>query len=53
MMPVIALSVMPGPILGAKLFDIYGNYNNSFYLFLAVLALSFILLIPLNLRRIK
>jgi len=49
MMPVIALSVMPGPILGAKLFDIYGNYNNSFYLFLAVLALSFILLIPLKL----
>jgi MFS family permease len=53
MMPVIALSVMPGPILGAKLFDIYGDYTNSFYLFIAVLGLSFILLIPLNLRRIK
>jgi MFS family permease len=53
MMPIIALSVMPGPILGAKLFDIYGNYSNSFYLFLVVLALSFVLLIPLNLKRIN
>ena len=53
MMPVIVLSVMPGPILGAKLFDIYGDYSNSFYLFVAVLALSFILLTPLNLKRIK
>jgi MFS family permease len=53
MMPVIALSVMPGPILGAKLFDIYGDYNNSFYLFIAVLACAFILLIPVNLKRIK
>ena len=53
MMPVIALSVMPGPILGAKLFDIYGDYNNSFYLFIVVLACAFILLIPVNLKRIK
>jgi MFS family permease len=53
MMPVIVLSVMPGPILGAKLFDIYGDYSNSFYFFVAVLALSFILLTPLNLKRIK
>ena len=51
MMPVIVLSVMPGPILGAKLFDIYGDYSNSFYFFVAVLALSFILLTPLNLKR--
>lgn len=53
MMPVIALSVMPGPYLGAKLFDIYGDYTNSFYLFIAVLGLSFLMLIPLNLKRIK
>lgn len=53
MMPVIALFVMPGPILGAKLFDIYGNYNNSFYLFISVLVLSFILLMPLNLKRVN
>ncbi|MDG2045666.1 MAG: MFS transporter [Halioglobus sp.] len=51
MMPVIALLVMPGPILGAKLFDMYGDYNNSLYLFITVLALSFVLLIPLNLKR--
>ena len=53
MMPVIALLVMPGPILGAKLFDMYGDYNNSFYLFITVLALSFVLLIPLNLKRVE
>lgn len=52
MMPVIALSVMPGPILGAKLFDIYGDYVNSFYLFIVVLGLSFVALIPLKLKRI-
>ena len=52
MMPLIALLVMPGPILGAKLFDIYGDYNNSFYLFIAVLALSFLLLIPVKLKRL-
>lgn len=52
MMPVIALSVMPGPILGAKLFDIYGDYTNSFYLFVGVLAVSFLMLVPLSLKRI-
>jgi MFS family permease len=52
MMPLIALLVMPGPILGAKLFDIYGDYNNSFYLFIAVLTLSFLLLIPVKLKRL-
>ena len=52
MMPLIALMVMPGPIIGAKLFDIYGNYVNSFYLFIAVLSLAFICLIPLKLKRL-
>ena len=52
MMPVIALLVMPGPILGAKLFDIYGNYVNSFYFYIAVLGLSFLMLIPLKLKRV-
>ncbi len=53
MMPLIALMVMPGPILGAKLFDIYGNYVNSFYLFIVVLGLAFIVLIPLKLKRLS
>ena len=52
MMPLIALMVMPGPIIGARLFDIYGNYVNSFYLFFAVLCLSFVCLIPLKLKRL-
>ena len=52
MMPVIALLVMPGPILGAKLFDIYGNYVNSFYFYIAALGLSFLMLIPLKLKRV-
>lgn len=53
MMPVIALSVMPGPILAAYLFDQYGSYSNSFYLFVGVLCVSFVLLIPVKLSPVK
>ena len=52
MMPLIALTVMPGPILAAKLFDTYGDYVVSFYCFFAVLVCSFLMLIPLKLKAI-
>jgi len=53
MMPVIALSVTPGPILAAKLFDLSGSYTSSFHLFIAVLALAALLLLPLKLLSVS
>lgn len=53
MMPVIALTVMPGPLLAAAMFEKYGNYTNSFYFFIGILLLSFLLLVPLKLQPIE
>ncbi len=53
MMPLIALTVMPGPILAAMLFDNYGDYVISFYVFFAVLVCSFLMLIPLKLQPVE
>ncbi|MAV75785.1 MAG: MFS transporter [Cellvibrionales bacterium] len=53
MSPLIALLVMPGPILCGWLFDIYGNYSNSFYLFTSVLGASLLILFLLKVERIS
>ena len=53
MSPLIALLVMPGPKICGRLFDIYGNYSNSFYLFTGVLVASLLILFLLKVERVS